>query len=42
MVRNFNPNHRARGTTIGKLAKEFELGRATIYRTLKTTIAKED
>lgn len=31
---------RTEGATIGQLAKEFELGEATIYRALKMTMTK--
>ncbi len=32
---------RTGGATIGQLAKEFELGEATIYRALKMAVIKE-
>ena len=35
-------SRRAEGATIGQLAKEFELGEATIYRALKMVVTKEN
>ncbi len=35
-------SRRAEGATIGQLAKEFELGEATIYRALKMAVTKEN
>ncbi|MCV3265222.1 helix-turn-helix domain-containing protein [Vibrio harveyi] len=33
---------RTEGATIGQIAKEFDLGEATIYRALKMAMAKSD
>ncbi|WP_341849128.1 helix-turn-helix domain-containing protein [Vibrio parahaemolyticus] len=35
-------SRRTEGATIGQLAKEFELGEATIYRALKIAMTKEN